>query len=132
MTSAQTSDLEYKFEILYADTPNKRFIWSVVGPCGGIHIWGQFIEESSFGEKCYGGIEIHSNNPLYGDEDEPSQKDCWLIKGPCWHDGSSLYFSENIQPLIESYENEPGKITDSINSELKSWYENRLEGKSDE
>jgi hypothetical protein len=30
----------------------------------------------------------------------PSHKDCWLIGGQCWHDGTSLYAEEHVWPVI--------------------------------
>lgn len=119
-------ELEYKFEIKDADTPNKRFTWSGVGEHGAVHVWAQFMEKPSFGEKCYGGIEVHSKTPLYGENDPPSHDNCWLLNGPCWHDGSSLWFSENIQPMIESYEDDPEKLSPMIDSEIFSWYKSRF------
>ena len=42
-----------------------------------------------------GGLEIHYRQPPnYMRVDAPSTDDCWLLKCPCWHDGSSLQASE--------------------------------------
>lgn len=120
--------MDYKFEIHKKDGKQKRFVWSLKGPSGGVHVWAQFHENpTSWGEKCYGGCEVHyPYSPYEHSGNEPHHEKCWLLNGPCWHDGSSLYFSENIQPMVESYEDEPEKITEYVNGELLSWYESHL------
>jgi hypothetical protein len=77
-----------------------------------------------WGEVYYGGVEVHSPKPMYDFGDgKPHHENCWLLKAPCWHDGSSLYFSENIEPMIRGYEgNMPPHITEYINSILHDWY----------
>lgn len=65
-------------------------IWSVVGEAGGLHLW-----ITVGGTRPYGGVEIHYRTPPdYMSDKEPSQEHCWLLDGPCWHDGSSLYAEE--------------------------------------
>lgn len=44
-----------------------------------------------------GGVEIH-RTPAEGET--PDNDDCWILKGPCCHDGSSLYASETVNPLF--------------------------------
>ncbi|TDQ63605.1 hypothetical protein ATL17_1612 [Maritalea mobilis] len=79
-----------------------RHIWFAKSELGGVHIWA--IEQDKdwrdrWGERFLGGIEIHSPKPLYGDC-QASHDDCWLLNAPCWHDGSSLQFSEQIEPVM--------------------------------
>lgn len=79
--------------------------WGLTGPRGGIHVnaW-----ESTGGfrdERWYGGIEGHSPVRRDYDSEKPSHEHCWLIEKPCWHDGSSLQFSEQIAPYLTP----PGK-----------------------
>ncbi|PZQ99178.1 MAG: hypothetical protein DI533_00270 [Cereibacter sphaeroides] len=108
---------------------NVRHLWSVVGPLGGIHIWAAsspagFDRE----EKYYGGVEVHSRKPMYG-ATEPSHQECWLLGGPCWHDGTSLYFSENIEPFLRRATLPFGdSIHEFVNAELLSWYSRKLQG----
>lgn len=46
-------------------------------------------------ESSYGGVEFHK--PPEGDE-LPDHQNCWLLEGPCVHDGSSLYAFETFIP----------------------------------
>ena len=41
-------------------------------------------------------------SPQYPDE-PPSQVPCWLLKVPCWHDGTSLYATDTLWPMVEGY-----------------------------
>lgn len=119
--------MEYDFSETNENN-RKRWTWSLVGEHGGVHIWAQFCEasESAFGEKCYGGVEVHYRKPPYEhSEGTPHHEYCWLLEGPCWHDGSSLYFSEQLQPIIEMTDR-PERLTNYMNAELLSWYRSHL------
>lgn len=89
------SDLVCKSQII----GNER-LWSCVGPELGIHIWIAKSEVPLLGREYYGGLEMHYRAaPDYMRESPPSQKMCWLLEAPCWHDGTSLYASEVIIPF---------------------------------
>jgi hypothetical protein len=79
--------------------------WAITGDRGAIHVNAYYSEHPKLGREWYGGIEAHSpiNQSEYGDG-KPSHEHCWLLNGPCWHDGSSLQFSEEIAPSLP-YEN---------------------------
>lgn len=95
-------------DLTYAYLPPEgevtRHMWTLVGPKGAVHAWAQEHAEEfrrKWGEAYYGGIEMHSPKRLYDWGDgKPSHESCWLLKGPCWHDGSSLQFSEQIEPFL--------------------------------
>lgn len=67
--------------------------WSAVDQRGGVHVW---IEETGIADYPHmGGFEVHWRSPPAWAEGKPADKEnCWLLKGPCWHDGSSLWASE--------------------------------------
>ena len=75
-----------------------RHTWTVLGAKGAVHLHiTDYGEEhgKKYGERYLGGIEIHYRHPPeYMTEKPPSQDECWLLKCPCWHDGSSLQASE--------------------------------------
>lgn len=49
-----------------------------------------------------GGLEVHySVPPDYMRDKAPHHEHCWILGGKCWHDGSSLYASEVLIPLLE-------------------------------
>lgn len=108
----------------------KRHMWTLVGPNGAVHIWAEPAPDAmSWGDKYFGGVEIHSPKRLYKSDwaAEPLHAECWLLKCPCWHDGSSLYFSERIEPLIR-HEEAPfdGHVHSFINNVLFDWYQSRF------
>lgn len=78
-----------------------RHQWELIGPDGGVHFHVSMSEPKFGGPSC--GLEFHraawSNSRPSGEA--PSQHKCWLIGGPCWHDGTSLYASETVWPYVE-------------------------------
>jgi len=113
------------------DAEKSRYTWSLVGPDGGVHIWAQLLPEDSLtrhmhGSQFYGGVECHWKKPVYENQ-EVSQEHCWLLNGPCYHDGSSLYFSERIAPTLSLENIKKPHTTSYIQSVLLSWYEDRIE-----
>lgn len=81
----------------------KRTILAVVGPKGAVHYWHQQREATYYDDRTrYGGVEVHwRQKPEWASSDEPDRDDCWLLGGPCWHDGSSLYAEEVAIPKWE-------------------------------
>lgn len=75
-------------------------LWTLANEAGGIHISAN-IHDFQGSREWSGGCETHYVKcPDYMDPDKPSHDHCWVLGGPCWHDGSSLYFSENIAPML--------------------------------
>lgn len=75
-------------------------LWSLANEDGGIHISASI---SPFRGQYYwvGGCETHyAKCPDYMDANKPSHEHCWVLGAPCWHDGSSLYFSENVAQML--------------------------------
>ena len=104
-----------------------RHTWSLVGPDGGVHIWAQENSEDialRFGDRYFGGIECHWPAGV----DEVHHAECWLLKGPCRHDGSSLYFSERIGPMLSPDNIEGENIASYMQSELHDWYHSKIAG----
>lgn len=72
--------------------------WSVAGARMGVHLHiSEMVDgyKPEYGPRFSGGIEIHYRAPPdYMKDDAPSGNPCWLIHGPCWHDGSSMQATE--------------------------------------
>lgn len=72
--------------------------WSLVAADGGLHLHITDLgikHEEKYHERYSGGIEVHWRSPPdYMKDKPPSHDECWLLKCPCWHDGSSLQVSE--------------------------------------
>ena len=74
--------------------------WSVISGAAGLHlhIHGHKVPDREIA--WHGGIEIHYRNPpSWSNGCAPTSDDCWLLKCPCWHDGSSLEVDERWIPL---------------------------------
>lgn len=76
-----------------------RHNWEIIGPGVGVNFHVSVSETPDYPDGA--GLELHSGKPT-GDC-APSQTDCWLLKTPCWHDGTSLYASEHLWPRIRDY-----------------------------
>lgn len=79
--------------------------WELVGPYGAMHFSAQ-VHDASSGERYEAscGLETHyATAPEYMRGQAPSQTDCPLTGGWCWHDGTSLYASETLWPEFEQY-----------------------------
>lgn len=72
--------------------------WEIVGPMGGVHF--RVVMTSGYGPSC--GLEFHhSARTRYRCDEAPDHITCPVIGEPCWHDGTSLYASETIWPMVE-------------------------------
>lgn len=73
--------------------------WCVIGRNGAVD-FHCLNEAGPFGR--VGGVEYHMRAaPAYSEKAAPDHENCWLIGCPCWHDGSSLYATEVLIPLLE-------------------------------
>lgn len=108
------------------DHTTNQLCWYVVGPLGGVHIWAREHDAkfSALLGKYIGGVECH----WHCEAGEAHHDECWLLKGPCRHDGSSLYFSERIAPMIENLNPESDGLKSFIEAELLDWYRSNIEG----
>ena len=78
-----------------------RHDWSLKGGRGGVHIWARTSKLPGWPTEWFGGCECHTpHTPEHDPQAAPSHEECWLLKGPCWHDGSSLMFNEQIAPFL--------------------------------
>ena len=88
---------KHKYEYSYSYGQHPFHVWSCVGSRGAIHVhitdYGE-KHAAEYGNRYSGGIEIHYRQPPSYMDTPPSQNKCWLLGGPCWHDGSSLQASE--------------------------------------
>lgn len=76
-----------------------------------------------------GGVEFHMRTPPdYMDPSKPSHETCWamLDKGPCWHDGTSLWASEYWIPMLDEMGEE------YVFGELEREYRKRMGEGADE
>lgn len=72
-----------------------RHCWELVGPEGGVHFHVSLIDK--YPPSC--GLEFHHTKR--NEDRAPGTTQCWLTGGPCWHDGTSLYASETLWPMVE-------------------------------
>lgn len=96
------TDLPRKYR--YALNLNSRFgkwnySYELVGSKGALNlrISGPHVYDGA--EHWNAGLETHSRTPMNGDT-APDHAECWLLKCPCWHDGTSLYAQEEYLPMV--------------------------------
>jgi hypothetical protein len=123
------ANLEYNY--LPPEGETTRHMWTAIGDKGAIHIWAEPVPSEGWRwpEEYYGGVEKHSKTPVYDfNSDKPDHEECWLLKCPCWHDGSSLYFSERIEPLLRHVDTPfPPHINEYMNAIMLDWYRSHFE-----
>ena len=90
---------QFRNEYRYAPRfGNPEHIWTCIGSLGAMHFHATDLGEeyeARHGIRYSAGLEIHSRAPL---SDQPPNEKYWLIGGPCWHDGTSLYAQERVVP----------------------------------
>lgn len=89
----------YRYEVKFGQ---QQHMWCVVTARGGVHVWASQYKPSKDAPPEYtGGIEVHYRTPpSYMADQPPSHDECFLLKAPCWHDGSSLQFEERWLPMF--------------------------------
>lgn len=92
--------LVWQYQITLRDKRRANHIWLLKGPRGGIHVHAFWATLPGWPSEWSGGIEAHSPIPDPEYPQPASQEHCWVIGTPCWHDGSSLEFSEQIAPYL--------------------------------
>jgi hypothetical protein len=76
----------------------------VIGPLGAVSFHGFTETEVTrrSGYRC-AGLEIHyRKRPTYMSEREADFPMCDVIGGPCWCDGTSMYATEHLLPLMDA------------------------------
>lgn len=100
--------LKYEYSRLWG---RPHHVWTCIGRHGAMHFHvtdhGE-DREREYGQRYSGGLETHYRSPPdYMEDHAPSQDKCWLLKCPCWHDGTSLYATEHLIPLWLANQNDP-------------------------
>ena len=87
------------------EAPNEKYIeiaFIVKDERGAIHFHFRIDQTPLFpedGRFSCAGVETHyASAPDYMDGEAPSHENCWILGGPCWHDGTSLWASEHWLP----------------------------------
>lgn len=76
---------------------NPKHDWSLIGPTMAVNF--HVTQVNGYSDSA--GLEFHYfNPPTYMKSDPPSHVDCPLTGGRCWHDGTSLYATETLWPMI--------------------------------
>lgn len=115
---------EYRFSI---KEKRERHDWIVAGKLGAINIWAEPTTSSYRGEHWFGGIECHRAQPF--EYNSGHHEHCWLLDAECWHDGSSLQFSEQVEHRLPPPSGRPidGSLLDQLSPLLTSRYRTWLQ-----
>lgn len=99
--SKLSDDYRYQYR-MFLRFGNWEHNYELVGQRGGVHLHiTEYSEDYVATCGPYGGgIEFHYRTPYRGNTKPPDHDECWLIKCPCWHDGSSLWASEYWVPMF--------------------------------
>lgn len=78
-----------------------RHHWEFRGPRGGVHFHVSIMDDRKYEPSC--GLEFHHGfDPSFGHQ-APDHINCPVTGGQCWHEGTSLYASEWVWPLVKHY-----------------------------
>jgi len=108
------------------DTEHQMHVWTVVGEKGALHLWAEKSASCYAFNRCgwFGGLEIHRTEPSeYQKNDPPHHEDCWLLCGPCWHDGSSLVFDEVWLPFWQARPDDHERVLAHLRREADEAFE---------
>lgn len=81
----------------------RRHLWFVSSAQGAVHLHitelnrnsNEYAEEDQYSA----GLEIHHRNPPpHMNNRPPSRNTCFILGGPCWHEGQSSYAQETLLP----------------------------------
>ncbi len=126
--NAPNSGMTFHYEVERRRNSSLTHAWFLRGEQGAVHIWATVAPDRSYyGHYHYGGIEMHFKSPpKYMEDHKPSHEHCWVLNGPCWHDGSSLQFEENVAPLLPETDLMTSLDHSMILETLISWYKSHL------
>jgi len=83
---------KYEFSVQFM---SREHSWTVIGRHLAIQLHISELKD----HKPSGGIEYHYRQPPeHMKDDAPTQDQCWLLKAPCWHDGSSAQVTDYWLP----------------------------------
>jgi hypothetical protein len=95
--------------------------WFLVGPQGAVHV--HIAQSDKF--EGGGGIECHWNEYRPEFARAPDHLECQVTKRPCWHDGSSMFVSDHIMPMLNIK-----RITADdhgiVFGHCRDWYESKI------
>lgn len=92
------TDHEYKWTKPFTSV---RHSWSLRGPHGGISFHVSIQDNKDYDPSC--GLEFHRDFDPTNGQQAAQHKNCWLTGGKCWHEGTSLYASEHVWPMVKCY-----------------------------
>lgn len=80
-----------------------RHHWELRGPIGAVHFHVSIMDDREGYPDPSCGLEFHhAFDPTKGQQ-APHHLDCPMTGGRCWHEGTSLYASESVWPLVQGY-----------------------------
>lgn len=99
---------KYEFCIEFG---NEKHTWSVIGRHLAIHLHISVLADHG----PSGGIEYHYRQPPEHMQNEaPSNDVCWLLKAPCWHDGSSMQVTDLWIPRWQQAPHDHARMFDLL------------------
>lgn len=78
-----------------------RHHWELRGPRGGVHFHASIMDGRAHDASC--GLEFHHSFDPTNGQQAPHHINCPVTGGQCWHEGTSLYASERVWPMVSDY-----------------------------
>lgn len=107
---------EYKYSRQFG---NQVHMWTCISARGAVHLSITVYEDEGITPSA--GLESHSRTAT--SEESPSHDYCWLLKSPCWHDGTSLYATEHFLPMWKSRPHEHDLMFKALELEYHRYFE---------
>jgi hypothetical protein len=95
------TNFDYEYRVSRPYGTDWHHVWLIHGPHGSVHFHFTHnpAHEAKYGPSA--GLEIHYRTPpAYMKDRAPHHPQCQVLHAPCWHDGTSLYATENLYPLV--------------------------------
>lgn len=99
----RTYRYQYRLSLRYGSWAHS---YELVGRHGALHLHINDMGEKH-ADRYSAGLEIHYRSPPeYMDDKPPTHDECWLMKCPCWHDGTTLYAETHFLPMFDGVNHE--------------------------
>jgi hypothetical protein len=122
---------EYRYTpIIYGTLTHN---WMLIGRWGGLNLRIEEYTNRITLDRASGGLEIHYRiPPSYMCNKPPSYDDCWLLKCPCWHDGTSLSVEEVWIPFWDYGATSHKKMFARLETQANEYFKDFISGEQDD
>ena len=114
---------DYKLRFSYKYEPRfgaNYHTWICIGGQGALHLHISGPHHYEDRDNWSAGLEIHRRQPWPSSlHDAPTHDECWVLKGPCWQDGTTQYAMEHFLPRWQLAQNDHEQMFGMLGVEYK-------------